>query len=122
MKLVKLAFGSDDLFALLAARPEWGRFFAVGDQVTVVLDGVAYQVGNEGGSPVAIPAAVTTDGHGPGGAQRDAGAHTDRDGRQPAPPPPPPPLPPTRTPAAAPAEPGPLERFWQWLAGLLGVR
>ena len=40
----KVNFGSDDYLKLLAARPEWGRYFALGTRVIVVLDGVAYEV------------------------------------------------------------------------------
>ena len=39
-----LGFGSDDYFALLAARPEWGKYFALGEKMIVLLDGVAYRV------------------------------------------------------------------------------
>ena len=38
-----MSFGSDDYFALIAARPEWGRYFALGEHVIVVLDGKAYE-------------------------------------------------------------------------------
>jgi Ca-activated chloride channel family protein len=44
MMTVSLVFGSEDYFALLAARPEWGRYFALGDRVIVVLEGTAYEV------------------------------------------------------------------------------
>ena len=44
MKTVDVGFGSADYFALLAARPEWGKYFAVGEKVIVLLDGVAYRV------------------------------------------------------------------------------
>jgi len=40
----KVGFGSDDYLKLLAARAEWGRYFALGTRVIVVLDGVAYEV------------------------------------------------------------------------------
>lgn len=38
-----LVFGSDEFFDLLAAHPDAGAFFALGEQVIVVIDGVAYQ-------------------------------------------------------------------------------
>ncbi|MGC9334356.1 MAG: hypothetical protein ACP5JJ_09430, partial [Anaerolineae bacterium] len=44
LEAVAVSFGSDDYFALIAARPEWGRYFALGDHVIVVLDGTAYEV------------------------------------------------------------------------------
>ena len=44
METVPVGFGSDDYFALIAARPEWGRYFAVGEHVIVVLEGTAYEV------------------------------------------------------------------------------
>jgi Ca-activated chloride channel family protein len=50
MEAVPLGFGSDDYFALLVDRPDWGRYFALGDHVIVVLDGIAYEV-REGEAP-----------------------------------------------------------------------
>jgi Ca-activated chloride channel family protein len=50
MEAVPLSFGGDDYFALIAARPEWGRYFALGDHVIVVLDGTAYEI-REGEAP-----------------------------------------------------------------------
>ena len=44
METVPVGFGSDDYFALVATRPGWGRYFAVGEHVIVVLDGTAYEV------------------------------------------------------------------------------
>ena len=43
MNTIKLAFGSDAFFEFLAEHPEAGRFFALGEQVIVVIDGVAYE-------------------------------------------------------------------------------
>jgi Ca-activated chloride channel homolog len=45
-----VGFGSDDYFGLVAARPEWGKYLAVGDHVIVLLDGTAYEV-REGDAP-----------------------------------------------------------------------
>jgi Ca-activated chloride channel family protein len=57
----KLAFGSEDYFQLLAARPEWGKYFAVGERVIVVLDSQAYEVAEGSFPPVSIsPTAVPT--------------------------------------------------------------
>ncbi len=44
METHKVAFLSDDYFALLESQPALGEYFAIGEQVIVVLDGTAYQV------------------------------------------------------------------------------
>jgi hypothetical protein len=55
MTTTKISFGSDNYFELLAARPEWGRYFALGTHVIVVLEGMAYEV-LEGEAPeVKVP-------------------------------------------------------------------
>ncbi|MCR4407943.1 MAG: VIT domain-containing protein [Anaerolineae bacterium] len=61
MTPVKIGFGSDAYFELLAVRPEWGKYFAVGQYVIVVLDGTAYQVvpESEGQDSVTIPPTAT---------------------------------------------------------------
>lgn len=43
MSTVKLAFGSDAFFDFLAAHPQAGRYFSVGERVIVVVEGVAYE-------------------------------------------------------------------------------
>lgn len=43
-KPVKVAFGSDDYFALLAKHTDAGAWFALGKQVIVVLDGKVYEI------------------------------------------------------------------------------
>jgi Ca-activated chloride channel family protein len=123
MKLVKIAFGSDDLFALVASRPDWGKYFAVGDRLTVVLDGVAYQVGDEAAPPLVIPATPTPAATRITGATpavtRIAGpmaTPTVRTSATPAR------LSPTPAGLPPATELGPLERFWQWLSELLGIR
>jgi Ca-activated chloride channel family protein len=58
MTPVAVSFGSDDYFALVAARPEWGRTFALGDHVIAVLDGTAYEVREGDAPPVAVPESV----------------------------------------------------------------
>lgn len=55
MTPVPVGFGSDDYFALIAARPEWGRYFALGDHVIVVLEGAAYEVREGDAPPVEMP-------------------------------------------------------------------
>jgi Ca-activated chloride channel family protein len=52
---VAVGFGSDDYFALIAARPEWGRYFALGDHVVVVLEGTAYEVREGDAPPLEVP-------------------------------------------------------------------
>ena len=60
MEAVPVGFGSDDYFALVAARPEWGPYLALGDHVIVVLDGTAYEV-REGEAPsLDLPAVEPT--------------------------------------------------------------
>jgi len=44
MTTTRISFGSDNYFELLAARPEWGKYFALGTHVIVVLEGTAYEV------------------------------------------------------------------------------
>jgi hypothetical protein len=44
MTTQEVVFLSDEYFALLAATPALAEYFALGEQVIVVLDGVAYQV------------------------------------------------------------------------------
>jgi Ca-activated chloride channel family protein len=58
MRPVPVSFGSDDYFALIAARPEWGRYFALGDHVIVVLEGTAYEVREGEAPPVDVPPAA----------------------------------------------------------------
>jgi Ca-activated chloride channel family protein len=56
METVKVGFGGEDYFALIAAHPEWGHYFSVGQEVIVVLDGTAYQVSEGDFPPIDIPA------------------------------------------------------------------
>ena len=55
MNTVKVGFGSEDYFALIAAHPEWGQYFSVGQELIVVLDGTAYQVSEGDFPPIDIP-------------------------------------------------------------------
>ena len=59
MTASRVGFGSDDYFELLAARPEWGRYFALGRRVIVVLDGTAYEVVEGEGDPVEVSPLAT---------------------------------------------------------------
>jgi len=59
MRVTHLQFGSPAYFRLLAEHPQWGKYFALGERVTLVLDGVAYQVGpgETGSSSLPTPSA-----------------------------------------------------------------
>jgi Ca-activated chloride channel family protein len=59
MMPMPLDFGSEDYFALLAARPEWGRYLALGDRVIVVLEGTAYEIGERKAPALEAPASET---------------------------------------------------------------
>jgi Ca-activated chloride channel family protein len=52
---VPVSFGGDDYFDLIAARPDWGRYFALGEHVIVVLDGTAYEVREGEAPPLEVP-------------------------------------------------------------------
>jgi Ca-activated chloride channel homolog len=43
----RVSLGADDYFALLTERPELAAYFAIGERVIVVLDGVAYEVASD---------------------------------------------------------------------------
>ena len=58
VETVKVGFGSDDYFGLAAAHPEWAHYLSVGQEVIVVLDGVAYQVSEGEFGPIEIPPAT----------------------------------------------------------------
>lgn len=60
MEPVPVSFGSEDYFALVAARPDWGRYFALGDHVIVVLEGTAYEIREGEAAPVDVPAPSPT--------------------------------------------------------------
>lgn len=59
MRPVEVDFGSDDYFGLVAARPEWGQYLAVGQQVIVVLDNRAYKIVPGAGQTITLPATAT---------------------------------------------------------------
>ncbi|MBU1879311.1 MAG: VWA domain-containing protein, partial [Chloroflexi bacterium] len=52
MSTTQVGFGSDDYFDLLAARPEWGAYFALGERVIFLAEGTAYEVVEGEGGPV----------------------------------------------------------------------
>ncbi len=52
----KVGFMSEDYFALIEARPQWGAYLAIGDRVLVVLGDKAYQVvAPEAGEQIQLP-------------------------------------------------------------------
>jgi Ca-activated chloride channel family protein len=57
MTTLKVAFASDDYFALTAARPELAAAFAMGERVIVMYDGVAYEVvgSDQPSDPITLP-------------------------------------------------------------------
>jgi len=59
MTTTPVGFGSDAYFALLAARPEWGAYFALGERVIFVAEGTAYEVVEGEAGPVEIPPTPT---------------------------------------------------------------
>jgi Ca-activated chloride channel family protein len=66
MTTVEVGFGSESYFDLLAARPEWGTYFALGERVIFVAEGTAYEVVEGAGAPVEIPPAQTPEPDRPG--------------------------------------------------------
>ncbi len=61
MDAQQVGFLSDDYFALTAAVPALGDYFALGQRVIAVYDGVAYEVVDGTGEPVAVPVVVADD-------------------------------------------------------------
>jgi Ca-activated chloride channel family protein len=57
MEALPVSFGSDDYFALVTARPDWGRYFSLGSHVIVVLEGTAYEVREGDAPPLTLPPA-----------------------------------------------------------------
>lgn len=55
MTPVRVQFGSDAYFDLLAARLEWGPYLALGERVVFVAEGVAYEVTPEEVGPAVLP-------------------------------------------------------------------
>jgi Ca-activated chloride channel family protein len=61
METAKVGFGTEGYFDLLAARPEWGRYFALGQHVIVVAEGQAYEVTEGDYDPAASPVGGPTE-------------------------------------------------------------
>jgi len=59
MSTTQVGFGSQAYFDLLAARSEWGAYFALGEQVIFVADGKAYEVVEGEAGPVEVPPTFT---------------------------------------------------------------
>ena len=59
MTTTAVQFAGDDYFALIAARPELGVAFALGERVIVVGDSVAYEVISQSAPPIEIPPSAT---------------------------------------------------------------
>ena len=59
MTPVRVGFGSPEYFDLLAARPQWGEYMALGSRVLFVAEGTAYEVVEGESGPVEIPPAAT---------------------------------------------------------------
>ena len=55
----KIGFGSETYFDLLAARPDVGAYLALGDRVVMVVDGMAYEVTEDGEDDIIIPPTPT---------------------------------------------------------------
>ncbi|MFQ6100035.1 MAG: VIT domain-containing protein [Anaerolineae bacterium] len=55
MTTTQVGFGSEGYFDLLAARPEWGAYFALGERVIFVAEGMAYEVVDGEGELVEVP-------------------------------------------------------------------
>ena len=55
MSTTRVGFGSDAYFDLLAARPGWGDYLALGERVIFVAEGTAYEVVEGEAGPVQVP-------------------------------------------------------------------
>jgi len=58
METVRVGFASDAYFELLAARPAWGPYMALGERVIFVAEGTAYEIVEGEGEAVEIPPVV----------------------------------------------------------------
>ncbi|MCX7683395.1 MAG: VIT domain-containing protein [Anaerolineae bacterium] len=56
----KIGFGSETYFELLATRPEWGPYLALGGRVIFVADGVAYEIVEGAGEETELPTSTPT--------------------------------------------------------------
>ena len=66
MSTEPVGFGSDAYFDLLAARPEWGDYLALGRCVIFVAEGTAYEVVEGEAGPVQVPPTRTPEPGQPG--------------------------------------------------------
>lgn len=57
---IKVGAGSQNLLDIVAARPDWAKFFALGERVIAVLDGKPYEVAPGDHPPAPIPQARDT--------------------------------------------------------------
>ncbi len=71
MTTQRVTFASPNYFDLLAARPEWGAYLALGERVIFIAEGTAYEVVTEEVEPVPVPAT-----HVPGGTTGSTPAPT----------------------------------------------
>ena len=55
----KVGFGGEAYFDVLAARPDMGAYFALGDRVIVVVDGTAYEVTETDSGSIVLPPTPT---------------------------------------------------------------
>jgi hypothetical protein len=76
MSTTPVGFGSDGYFDLLAARPEWGEYFALGERVIFVADGTAYEMVAGEGGPVEVPPTRTPESEQPTVGPTQAGQPT----------------------------------------------
>lgn len=86
MKAQQVIFLSDEYFRLLAARPDIAAALALGSQVTLVVDGQAYQVVGEGqpGGPLVLPPTLPAAATPPPSAQATTQPATTAIAQQPA--------------------------------------
>jgi Ca-activated chloride channel family protein len=59
MTTTQVGFGSESYFDLLAARPEWGAYFALGSRVIFIAEGTVYEVVEGEGEEVQVPPTPT---------------------------------------------------------------
>ena len=79
-----IAFGSERYFDLLAAHPEIGRYLALGDHVTVWVDGKAYAIAPDAIESKAAPSSAPSPVATPGALQATPNASADPAGASPA--------------------------------------
>ena len=58
MTVTDIGFGSDVYYQLLTTRPEWGKYFALGEKVIFAVDGKAYQIVSEGQGISSLPSSL----------------------------------------------------------------